>query len=257
MKTHFGVAHPGFRGTRGAKCKARRHQIKQEPCRPVHCQQMFSRRYGSRLFEVEASPDMPQAPNVESPPPSKMEQARQMLARRMATIEDREQRIIEDGVYNAPGPWVTTTGFAKYLRKLDRDELLQSVATPEMEEEPVFRIIWEAMQEMTQQCQATVDQHAGRFVRKEVMRTEEDQSLLRLFETTYTACSCLEVRRNGRHGFKLWKDGCAWMAVHRLRYSDIGVSERWQKSELISLAYMQAVCKAQKLSTEKLCDIGI
>ena len=29
---------------------------------------------------------------------------------------------------------------------------------------------------MMRQCQTTVDQHAGRFVRKEVMRTEEDQS---------------------------------------------------------------------------------
>ena len=53
---------------------------------------------------------------------------------------------------------------------------LESVATPEAEEDAVGHVIWEAMAEMMRQCQSTTDEHAGVFVRKEEMRTEENQS---------------------------------------------------------------------------------
>ena len=99
-----------------------------------------------------------------------------MLQQRMEKIQDRERRIIDEGAYNEPSPWLERTGWAQYLRKLDRDELLQSIATPEMDQEPISQVIWEAMDKMMRQCQATVREHAGVFVRKEVMRTEEDQS---------------------------------------------------------------------------------
>lgn len=56
----------------------------------------------------------------------------------MKKIEDRERRIIDESTYNEANPWLERTEWAKYLRKLDRDELLQSVATPEMDEEPIL-----------------------------------------------------------------------------------------------------------------------
>ena len=196
MRNHCSIVHPGVRGSSRAKCKAQRGQMRQEPWKVVNCQQLFVRRQGSQFFEVEALEDEPATAVVEPPRASKIEQARQMLVKRMDKIEDRERRIIEDGTHNAPSPWLTQAGFAQYLRKLDREELLQSVATPEAEEEPICHIIWEAMMEMMRQCQATVNQHAGRFVRKEVMRTEEDQSR---FVPLKGYQQVEEIRDKGRH----------------------------------------------------------
>ena len=196
MKTHFSHVHPGSRGSRGAKCKAHRGQHHRELWKAVNCQRLFAQGRGSQFFEVEVLEDEPAAAVVEPPSASKIEQARTMLADRMAKIEDHERRIIEDGVYNAPSPWVTRGGFAKYLRRLDRDELLQSVATPDVKEEPVCCHIWEAMKQMIQQCQSTVNQHAGVFIRKEVMRTEEDQSRFVPIKGYQQAG---EIRDKGRH----------------------------------------------------------
>ena len=196
MKTHFSQVHPGSRGSRGAKCKAHRGQHRQELWKAVNCQRLFVQGRGSQLFEVEVPDEEPVDPPTQPPPASKIEQARQLLVHRMAKIEDHERRVIENGTYNAPSPWLKQTGFAQYLRKLDRDELLQSVATPEAEGEPVCHIIWEAMAEMMRQCQANVDQHAGRFVRKEVMRTEEDQSR---FVPLKGYQQAEEIRDKGRH----------------------------------------------------------
>jgi superfamily II DNA helicase RecQ len=178
MTTHFSTTHPGFRGVRGVKCRATREQAKDQPWRSVNCQRLFPRRHGSQFFEVhvptvveETTPTAPPPP-----PPTKIERAREMLQQRMEKIQDRERRIIDEGGHNEPSPWLERTGWAQHLRKLDRDELLQSIATPEVDEEPIGRVIWEAMDQMMRQCQATIREHAGVFVRKEVMRTEEDQS---------------------------------------------------------------------------------
>lgn len=176
MKTHFGRFHPGQRGKAGAPCTSQRSSKNPQPWRRVHCQRIFPRRQGSQYFEVEAPQQAEEAAPNPLPPPTKIEQARQMLQLRMKKIEDRERRIIDESTYNEANPWLERTEWAKYLRKLDRDELLQSVATPEMDEEPIDRVVWEAMDEMMRQCQATTSEHAGVFVRKEVMRTEEDQS---------------------------------------------------------------------------------
>jgi superfamily II DNA helicase RecQ len=119
-----------------------------------------------------------------------------MLTQRMEKIQDRERRTIEEGVYNEPSPWLQRTGWTQHLRKLDRDELLQSIATPEMDDEPVGRVIWDAMAEMMRQCQTTTREHAGVFVRKEVMRTEEDQSR---FVPLKGYQNPAEIRDKGRH----------------------------------------------------------
>ena len=48
----------------------------------------------------------------------------------MAQIKDRERRIIEEGLYKAPGPWLIRMEWQKYLRKLDRDELFGERSNP-------------------------------------------------------------------------------------------------------------------------------
>ena len=116
IQHHCSIAHPGVRGRRGARCKAQRGQAPQKPWKVVDCQQLFVRRQGSQLFEVEVEEEEPAAPAVKPPPSDKIEKARQMLITRMDKIEDQERRIIEDGVYHAPSPWLRQTGFAQYLR---------------------------------------------------------------------------------------------------------------------------------------------
>jgi hypothetical protein len=152
MATHFSEQHRGFRGARGVKCQARREEVKSKPWRSVDCQRLFPSRHGSQFFEVEGPQPTEEPAASEPPPPSKIEQARQMLTQRVEKIQDRERRTIEEGVYNAPSPWLQRTGWTQHLRKLDRDELLQSIATLEMDEEPVARVIWEAMVDIMRQC---------------------------------------------------------------------------------------------------------
>ena len=196
MATHCGDQHPGVRGVRGAKCQAKKGQGKSNPWRSVNCQRLFPSRHGSHFFEVEGPQPTEEPAASEPPAPTKVEQARQMLTQRMEKIQDRERRTIEEGVYNEPSPWLQRTGWTQHLRKLDRDELLQSIATPEIDDEPVGRVIWDAMAEMMQQCQATTSKHAGVFVRKEMMRTEADQSR---FVPLKGYQNPEEIRDKGRH----------------------------------------------------------
>ena len=74
--------------------------------------------------------------------------------------------------------------------------MLGSIATPGREEEPEAYIIYEAMMVLMRHCQRTVDDYAGVFVPKEVMRTEEKQSWFVLLKGYQSAD---EIRDNGRH----------------------------------------------------------
>ena len=132
MRVHFARQHPGQRGKRGARCVSQREKPRHQPWRQVCCQRIFLSRQGSQYFEVEVSPEQDEEPATvpPPPPPSKVEQARQMLESRMAQIKDRERRIIDEGLYKAPGPWLIRTEWQKYLRKLDRDELFGERGNP-------------------------------------------------------------------------------------------------------------------------------
>ena len=196
MKKHCAIEHTGIRGPSGRPCRARREKGLITPWTAVYCQQLFAHGPGSRFFEVVIPEEESASRPINPAPADKVEQTWRVLEERMATIEDRERRTIEEGEHHAPNPWLTQTKWTKYLRKLDRDELVQSVTTPNVADEPVAHAIWESMATMMAQCQSTVGEHVGLFVRKEVMRSESKQERFTPIKPYQDA---REIKDKGRH----------------------------------------------------------
>ena len=68
------------------------------------------------------------------------------------------------------------------MQGLDRRELMGLVEPPNIEEEELVGIVWDAMDGMLQHCQQTVKQQAGYFLRMEAVRSEAKQTKYRLLQ---------------------------------------------------------------------------
>jgi hypothetical protein len=104
---------------------------------------------------------------------------------RFESIQEEAKRIIQDGEKDEVNAWLERTGWEKYLKKYDRDELLAAVEKPgcNPEKEERFEVVvWKAMTDVATISQDTVSK-ASVFVRMEAIRTEEHQTRYTPLET--------------------------------------------------------------------------
>src|SRR6266480_1839582 len=115
-----------------------------------------------------------------------------------AEVEKKSQEIIQEVRTNEANPWLERAGWSKYLKELNRPELLASIREPEdgdpdveasirepnsnpgaeeeEEKEPVEAVIWKAIGDVAEISQASTIDRIGVFVRMEAIRTEQHQT---------------------------------------------------------------------------------
>ena len=117
-----------------------------------------------------------------------------------AEVEKKSQEMIQEVRTNEANPWLERAGWSKYLKELNRPELLASIREPidgdpdaeasirepnsnpsaeeeeEEEKEPVEAVIWKAMGDVAETSQASTVDRIGVFVRMEAIRTEQHQT---------------------------------------------------------------------------------
>ena len=169
MKNHCAKDHKGVRSR-----PSRPSAVARDPWVRVQCQQLFPTVRGSHFFQVgEIEPVEPVPINAVTAVKQQIRQAQQEMREETAQIiQDRQ----EGTEYI---PWLETIGWPKYLEGLDRQVLMRLVDAPKEEEEPVAFIVWQAMDRMLYHSQRTVKDHAGYFMRMEVVRTESKQTKYR------------------------------------------------------------------------------
>jgi hypothetical protein len=110
----------------------------------------------------------------------------QLLSRalkRLAKIEKKSQEMIQEVQTKEANPWLERTGWSKYLKMLNRMELLESIREPNgdpgTKEEPVEVVeaaIWKVMGKIAEIGQASIINRVGIFMRMEAIRTEQHQT---------------------------------------------------------------------------------
>ena len=112
-----------------------------------------------------------------------------------AEVEKKSQEMIQEVRINEANPWLERARWSKYLKELNRPELLASIREPvdgdpdaeasirepshnpgteeEEEKEPVESVIWEVMGDVVEISQASTIDRISVFVRMEVIRTEQ------------------------------------------------------------------------------------
>ncbi|KAF2715915.1 hypothetical protein K431DRAFT_236588 [Polychaeton citri CBS 116435] len=74
-------------------------------------------------------------------------------------------------------PWLRRTGWVKYMKTLEREDLLQAACQSSLDAddgEPIECAIWQAMKEVTVASYGSV-RDSGTILRMHAVRTEKDQ----------------------------------------------------------------------------------
>ena len=174
MNKHWSKQHRGARGKRGNGSNKRNGQEYVE-WRTVACQRFFTQGRGSNYFRVEVEDE-----ERERVPPS----SEDAIARELQLLEESQKNIEKNRQKKIQGreegsefvPWLETMGWKAHLEGLDREDLLDSVADPDEEREPLVAVVWKGMEEMIEHCQWTTDKKVGYFIRMEAVRTEAAQT---------------------------------------------------------------------------------
>ena len=179
MKNHILRAHPDVRrNRRGRPSNEAIAEIRINPpvqqWKPAVCQRFFTQGPGSQYFAVAA--DEATATAAVPVTATRIEQAEQVMIQAMERVKDQRRRLIAEAPFNEPSLWLKRVGWVKRLEGLDRDELVSSVREPEPDTELIATLIWRAMDEMIRECQQTVIEYAGIFIRMEAIRTESKQT---------------------------------------------------------------------------------
>ena len=179
MKNHFARTHPGVQRDRGGRPSHGSRLSSRTNSGVPHwtttaCQRFFVQGPGSKYFAVEA--DEATATAVVPVTATRIEQAEQVMIQAMERVKDQRRRLIAEAPFNEPSLWLKRVGWVKRLEGLDRDELVSSVREPEPDTELIATLIWRAMDEMIRECQQTVIDYAGIFIRMEAIRTESKQT---------------------------------------------------------------------------------
>ena len=184
IKLHWRNRHDGWsvgkkRGRPGDCREKRLQEHLQRSYRRVYCQRLFGSRHGSQYFEVRNVPKTSQLP-VPTEDDAAWAQVGLEMAKVWREVESRAIDTIQDGEKDEASPWLDRTGWAQYLKNLERAELLASVeqpnADPDKAEEPVENAIWLAMDGLARVSQLSVIHRTGIFVRLEIIRTEIQQT---------------------------------------------------------------------------------
>ncbi len=179
MRTHCKQKH-GWKQQAQRGRPSRSRQIRQqridapEPWKTVKCQRFFVQGHGSQYVEVRGETDV-EGTN-EGDQTSAWDLARKELNEVMSKIKEKEQRVVQEGGVNEVNPWLERAGWHTYLMGLDREELVASMDKPDLEQEPMETMIWDAMDGLIQHCQQSVVSRVGVFVRMEAIRTEKHQT---------------------------------------------------------------------------------
>jgi superfamily II DNA helicase RecQ len=168
------------RGGSGAKKKQIVESRFESAVKHVYCQRFFPKYHGSQYFEVcvprEAQDDQARAVVGDE----LWGQLRTQALKRLAEVEKKSQETIQEVQTKDANPWLERTGWSKYLKNLNRMELLESIqepnGTPDAKEEPVEAAIWKVMGEIAEISQESITTRVGVFVRMEMIRTEQHQT---------------------------------------------------------------------------------
>ncbi len=176
MRQHWSRNHPGLRGRKGRKGRKVENTYQRERTwyEPIIAQRFFTHGTGSNFFRVG---DIEPADPI---PIDAIAATKQQVRRAQQEMREETARIIQDRQEGTEFiPWLETIGWPKYLEGFDRQALMRLVEEPKEEEEPLACIVWQAMDRMLYHSQRTVKDHAGYFMRMEVVRTESKQTKYR------------------------------------------------------------------------------
>lgn len=176
----LGESSQGGRLNRNARERAERRF--NEAHKKVQCQRFFPSRNGSRFFEVNT-------PEIAEEEVNSWQEIQRKANKAFEDKQRAARAIIEEGEADEINPWLERTGWHKYLKELNPDELIASVQKPGGDPEnpePYEEAIWEAMTEVTRISQTTVSE-TGVFVRMEAIRTEQHQNRYVPLETYWDA----------------------------------------------------------------------
>jgi hypothetical protein len=148
----------------------------------VHCQRLFSSRYGSQYFQVHQPDD--NGPDIVPDGNAAWAQVGEHMAKAWANVEAQAQNTIQAGEKDEVNPWVERTQWLPYLVGMERPELMACVEEPvaepdprqEQQAEPVEAAMWAAMDGLARLSQTSVINRVGVFVRLEAIRTEKHQT---------------------------------------------------------------------------------
>jgi Orsellinic acid/F9775 biosynthesis cluster protein D len=186
LKHHLRKSHqysvalgPGGSGTKRKQMIESRFE---NVVKHVHCQRFFPKYHGSQYFEVRTPKEVQNDQARAVAREELWDQVHDRALKRWAEVEKRSRETIQEGQKKEANPWLERTGWSKYLKQLNRNELLECIREPKSdpdekeEKEVVERVIWQAMGEIARISQASIINRVGVFVRKEAIRTEQNQT---------------------------------------------------------------------------------
>ena len=189
LKKHWDDKHQysvaSHRGGSGSAKKQRVEQRFEAAVKRVYCQRFFPNSHGSRYFEVgEAGEEVGDENRARVVIGEVLwDRVCEKAMMRWAEVEKKNRETIQEVQTNEANPWLERTGWSKYLRELNRPELLESIREPnddpdaeEGEREAVEGAIWKAMGEVAEIGQASTVNRIGVSVRLEAIRTEKHQT---------------------------------------------------------------------------------
>ena len=178
----------------GGSGKAKKEMVEKrfnEAAKHVHCQRFFPSRGGSQYFEVQQPEEAREDQAYAVAGEALWDQVRDKAMKCWAEVEKKNQDTIQEAQAKEANPWLQRAGWSKYLKELNRPELLESIREPEnddggdvagrveeeeKEKEPVEAAIWKAMGEVAEISQSSTVNRVGVFVRMEAIRTEQHQT---------------------------------------------------------------------------------
>ena len=200
-KQHQWSARNGRRGGSGSAKKQRMEAQLESAYRTVHSQRFFQGYHGSQYFEVRR-PNDAQEDQARHVPEGLWDRIQRDAQHSWDEAVKKDQERIKEGEASDGNPWLTRTGWAKYLKQFSREDLLAAIQEPDVEagmdgdergwrdrnkrerwddnivqrREGIAAVVWKAMREVARTSQLSVIHSVGVFIRMEAIRTEKHQT---------------------------------------------------------------------------------
>ena len=206
MKKHWHEAHQwsvrdGRRGGSGRTKKQRMGVQLEGAYSTIHCQQFFPKLHCSQYFRVHRAEEV-QEKQAWSIPEGLWGRIQQQARHSwQEAVKERQEEVKEDKPSDA-NQWLNRAGWAKYLKKLKRTDLLAMVEEPDgvgsgsksekqsredddaiQTREEIAAVIWKAMKDVARASQTSVMHRIGIFIRMEAIRTEKHQTRFQPLQT--------------------------------------------------------------------------
>ena len=143
---------------RGGSGKAKREKAErqfQAAVKHIACQQFFPNLDCSQYFEVRQLEEVGNGQDQQDQQQATLGAWQQIQLEAQKLLEkakaERHSKIQEDEVRDA-NLWLMRTEWAKYLKELDRNELLNSIKEPDKQRDKIAAVVWAAMEDMVRIC---------------------------------------------------------------------------------------------------------